>query len=115
MKRKTQNTNGKEYMVIEAKYQLGGINYFSGDSESRGIYIHFSIKEIGDGWTKETLGASSSFKILYKPLARKSQKQLEEASVWISKNADNLFDLYLALDKRALLELVQDVLLSEAA
>lgn len=96
-----------EYFTIGASYQLGGTNFVTYRQEGRGIYIHFAIKEIGDGWVRTAALADTSFKIFFKSLNRKSQKQIDLADEWIKQHEDELFELYKKLDKRALLELVQ--------
>lgn len=108
MTRKTFNKE-KGFYCIQACYELGGMNYFSGNINPRGIYIHFDIKEIADGWIKSSLFDGKSFKILFQELKRKSAKKVSEAEVWIKANEDELFNMYESMNKNSLLEFVQSV------
>jgi len=105
--RKLLDAEKNEYARIEVKYALGGTNYFSGKNEQRGLYVHFDTVEIGDHFIKSTPMSNNSFKIFFKPLKRKSAKQLQIAEEWLSDNQLMLFKLYEKLDKQALLDLVQ--------
>ncbi len=98
-----------EFYCIEARYEKGGMNYFNGREDKRGIYIHFDKKEIADGWTRTSPFSESSFKIFFQPLGRKSAKKVDAANEWIENNKDDLFDMYEELDKMSLLKFVQSV------
>lgn len=97
MKRLIENTENT-YMKIETNYHIGGHNYFTGKQEARGIYVHFSNVEIEakNGYTCEqsTPFSDSSFKMMFKPLKRKSQKQTMLVNEIICDNSDELFELY---------------------
>lgn len=66
-------------------YDIGGANYFSGSTSSRGYYVTVTLREWhddGKGWRTERLGigAGTSIKSLIEPAARFSAKRLAEVT-----------------------------------
>lgn len=71
--------NSGEYKSMELSIGLnrGGRNYFNGEEERMGYYLHLSFMDIGkDGFIRFSLGGTGndSFKFLLKEVKRKSSK-----------------------------------------
>ena len=76
-----ETTNENEYIRVEVKYNIGGINYFTYKEEERGYYLHVSpIKiEQRNGYKMESFTGFSGIKTLIKSVKRKSAKSEKEA------------------------------------
>lgn len=64
---------------VQLFYSLGGINYFSGDHNRRGIYLSVTPVTLSDrdGFAFESSIMFSGLKMLLKELTRFSRKELE--------------------------------------
>ena len=84
-----------QYLALETRYQLGGMNCGTGNPEKRGIYLIFTkqtkIKKDGYVSTKTSLYAPGNYKIFIKELSRKSDKKLKEFHDYIEQSKDILF------------------------
>jgi hypothetical protein len=98
-----------EYSKIDVNYQAGGMNYFSGKSERRGIYINFTLVERGENFESYSVFGSSSFKILALELSRRSEKRLDEVFQRICPIKESLHQYHLKSDKSGLLRLITGV------
>ncbi|GIV43946.1 MAG: hypothetical protein KatS3mg035_1069 [Bacteroidia bacterium] len=67
------------HIEIEIYYSKGGANYFTGQNEQRGIYVSVSPVTLGENFVSYT--AFTGIKQLIKPMARFSQKVLNETNV----------------------------------
>lgn len=67
------------HVKIEVYYSLGGMNYFSGGSEARGIYLSVTPVTIsgGEGYRTESYTGFSGTKLLVKEMARFNQKAID--------------------------------------
>lgn len=76
-----EKTRNASHLLIELKYNLGGINYFTYKQEPRGYYLSVSpVKlEHRDGYTLESYTAFTGTKYLVKEVTRKSAKAEQEA------------------------------------
>jgi len=72
MIRKLETTNENQVLEVEVFYERGGMNYFSGSSEPRGIYV--SVSPVTESGHFRTFTAFSGIKVLALPLKRFSQK-----------------------------------------
>ena len=63
-------------LEVDITYQIGGMNYFSGGSEPRGLYLGCSPIEKGDGW-RGFVGFSGT-KVFVKDMKRFNAKTLAE-------------------------------------
>ena len=86
------------YLAIETRYQLGGMNWGTGNPEKRGIYLNFTRqthRQI-DGYTSiETiLFAKGNYKIFIKELTRKSDKKLKEFHAYVEQSKDVLLEAW---------------------
>jgi len=70
-----ENNSTATHLKVSIYYSLGGMNYFSGNSEERGIYVSVSPVKRELKWESTT--AFSGVKELVKPLKRFSQKILD--------------------------------------
>jgi hypothetical protein len=93
---------------ITITYNLGGINYFDGNHERRGIYVIFSKVNKGPHSESFTPMASYNFKILARELNRFNKKKIEELTKKIGEKEDELFDLYLKGEKQKLLMMIKE-------
>lgn len=67
-------------MEISVDYELGGYNYFTGESNPRGIYAYVKpVEKNGKFRSSILMGGlnKSGFKIFLEPLTRKSQKKID--------------------------------------
>ena len=84
-----------EYLALETRYQLGGINWGTGNLEKRGIYLNFTKQTIEqrDGYTstQTSLYAPGNYKIFIKELSRKSDKQLLAFHNYVKSIQEELF------------------------
>jgi hypothetical protein len=71
--------SGATHLKVELYYSKGGMNYFSGRSEQRGVYLSVSPVSVtkGDGYSSETYTAFSGVKKLMYECARFNAKQFE--------------------------------------
>lgn len=83
-----------KYMKIKSSYSLGGMNYFSGKNEERGLRVHFSVVEKNGYSERSTPRDDTNFKFLIKKMKRASQKQSKKLNEWLLDNQDELFDEY---------------------
>jgi len=90
-------------------YNLGGINYFDGNHERRGIYVMFSKVNKGPHSESFTPMASYNFKILARELNRFNKTKIVELTKKLGKKEDELFDLYLKGKKSELLTVVKSI------
>ena len=84
-----------QYLALETRYQLGGMNFGTGNPEKRGIYLNFTRqthRQI-DGYTsiETTLFAKGNYKIFIKELSRRSEKKIKEFHDYIEQSKDILF------------------------
>ena len=100
-------------LKIDVSYSLGGMNYFNGQRNSRGIYVHFSTVErkSREGYTTESYMPfdGSSFKILVLELKRKSEKKSQIVFDKLKEMEDKLFALYQGMNKSDLLHTIQGI------
>ena len=84
-----------QYLALETRYQLGGQNWGTGQSEKRGIYLNFTKQTIthNDGYvsTKTALYAPGNYKIFIKELSRRSEKKIKEFHDYVEQSKDVLF------------------------
>ena len=74
--RTLKTTVKNKVLEVEVYYDLGGMNYFAGHTESRGIYLAVQPVEISKDFRSYT--AFSGTKLLMLPLNKFSQKKLDE-------------------------------------
>ncbi len=77
----TTPTKNATHLLIELRYNLGGLNYFTYKQEPRGYYLSVSpvALEQRDGYTLESFTAFTGTKYLVKEVSRKSTKAEREA------------------------------------
>jgi hypothetical protein len=89
--------NNKEYHKFEEQgitietdvtYQKAGTNWYNGERERGGYYLHISPVEIGDLFVSRTLG--SGFKYMLLEVDRQSSKRLEKAKRLATEERDQL-------------------------
>lgn len=83
---------GKIYEV-EVYYSLGGMNYFSGGYNRRGVYVSITPKEVSETGTSQILLSDpnqSGMKMLLQEMPRKSKKTLLEWCNKIKPLVDNM-------------------------
>ena len=102
-----------KFLKIEVAYSLGGMNFFDGKQNRRGLYVHFNHveKENRGGYFSESFMPfdECNFKIMAVVLKRKSEKKSEQLHVALAKIEKQLFDLYEQMNKNELLKLVQGI------
>jgi len=89
--------NNYDELRINVDYQKGGINYFSGNIEDSGVFVYLTpVHRDGISVGQTICGDQhvSGYKILCKPLNRKSQKQINLVAEKVLKHASEIADLY---------------------
>lgn len=99
----TSLNNGTQYKSLEVsvKYELGGINYFTGNHNPRGYYAHLAPcsitpTKIGELRSSTLMGSKkeSGFKVLIEETKRKSAKRMKELDEKIENRGNELRDLF---------------------
>lgn len=103
----------KKCLKIDVSYSKGGINYFNGQTNRRGIYVHFTEVErsFDRGYVTEShsLFSKSSFKILVLELKRLSQKKLEAVYESIGNIKNDLFEQQKVLNKEIIFQMINNI------
>lgn len=98
MKAAMINIKDNEYLEIDVMQQSGGMNYFNGKTERRGVYVTFikTTFTTNDGYTTRKFMpmANNNFKILAIENMRKSKKQLDLVHSIVQSNKDKLYQLW---------------------
>lgn len=87
-------------LKVTIDYELGGINYFSGSTSRRGIYIYFRSVEIKkwDGYNMESyvmFGEKKDRKLLLKETARDNKKLTEKiVTEFLRYSDDDILEYY---------------------
>lgn len=106
----TDNANTVE---LDVYYAEGGLNYFSGGREPRGIYVSalpVEVRREGDFTTTSFMvGTNGGFRVLVKPLPRFNNKVLAEAAATLAPSADRVADLLAAGDRSGAATAVKEV------
>ena len=97
-----------EFYKIKISYQKGGINYFSGSGERRGVYVIFQTveRQDRDGYSMESFGMFAGFKIMALQLNRASARKFAAVCAAMAAVQDDLFTLYAADNRPALMDLI---------
>lgn len=98
---------GITHAKISVDYRLGGLNYFSGRQEPRGIVVSFTTVEKEGYSEKYTPMDSCNYRIFIKEMKRKSQKKIDKVCEIISQNSSELFDFYIDGNKDMVWENLQ--------
>ena len=105
--------NEDNVLSITVQQQSGGMNYFNGKKEERGIYIYFCkekyVKENGYVVKQYMPFDECNFKLLAETNKRKNQKRLDIYEKFISDNKDKLLELWLNRDIFTLLKLIKEI------
>ena len=87
-----------QYLALETRYQLGGMNWGTGNPEKWGIYLNFTkqtkIQKDGYVSTQTSLYAPGNYKIFIKELSRRSDKKLKEFHDYVEQSKDILFEAW---------------------
>ena len=95
---------------INVAYQKGGINYFSGNIEQSGVFVYLTPVHRDGICVGQTICGDqhvSGYKILCKPLNRKSQKQINLVAEKVLKHANEIADLYSDYKHREVFNLIK--------
>ena len=85
---KVNNNSHVTHLKAEIYYSLGGMNYFTYKTESRGYYMSISPVARSDrhGCVMESYAAFTGLKQCVLPVQRKSQKKMEEAIAYFEEH-----------------------------
>ena len=95
---------------VMVDYQKGGINYFSGEFSKSGVFVYLTPCSYENGIVGTTISGDinkDGYKILLKPLSRKSQKQINLMAEKIMPHAQELADLFEAKNHKGVFDLVK--------
>ena len=92
-------TESENNLCLEVLYSNGGYNWFNGDSERRGYYLHCSpvllkCNKLNNGqeYTTKTFTVGKGYKLLLKEVSRRSEKAEAEANSLAEEKADFIVD-----------------------
>lgn len=109
----TNLDNESNVLSIMVRQASGGINYYNGKREERGIYIYFCkekyVKQNGYVTREYMPFDDCNFKILAETNKRKNQKRLDIYEKFIFDNKDKLLELWLERDIPKLRKLIGEV------
>lgn len=91
------NPDGLNELRINVDYQKAGYNYFSGTPSEGGVYVYITPVRRGNMFISHVVTGNqheSGYKILLKPLNRKSQKQIDLMAAKVLPKAQQIADLY---------------------
>lgn len=96
-------------LKIQLRFEYGGTNYFTGDINKKGLYLHFQPIEKTETETANIeihhYALFSGMKLLMKEMPRKNAKMEKIAEIHVRTNLDKIVELYLKEDYNALLSL----------
>ena len=100
-------------LKIMVDYQKAGYNYFSGNFNEGGVYVYFTpVHRSGMITSQSLLGElhECGYKILLKPLNRKSQKQINLMAEKVIPHAQEIADLYCVAKHREIYDKVKQLI-----
>jgi hypothetical protein len=85
-----------EYLDIDVGHVNGGMNYFSGRVESKGIEVYFTKVKLSDDMKSYEFSPhdKENFRIKVASYKRKSQKKLDQVFQFVKDNQDSLLQLW---------------------
>ena len=88
----TENENS---LYLEVLYSKGGYNWYNGDSERRGYYLHctpvlLKTDSLSNGteYSTSTVTLGKGYKLLLKEVGRRSEKSENEANILAEEKVD---------------------------
>ena len=101
-----ENNKNVNYIKLEVKYNLGGVNWATYQDEDRGYYIHVTPVKLENrgSYNMESFGAFTGIKAIVKPVKRKSSKAEQEAIKIAEANEAMLIKQVLDFNKLQLAE-----------
>lgn len=106
---------GEDVNTIELRvsYQLGGHNVFTGRQEGRGVYLSVTPCNVNhDGsfaCRSFMVFGKMNFKMLVKPLNRKSQKAIDEVAAKVDLHKEEIAAIVEKMDERAVYDFVMSL------
>ena len=94
------------YMDITVYHRDGGLNYFYGTQELKGIEVSFTNLTVDGVCTSQRPADNCNFRVFIYEYKRKNQKKLDQANAFINLHRDQLFDMYRRLDRDSILQLL---------
>ena len=107
-----QHLDTLDELRVRVSYQKGGVNYFTGDIESSGIYVSLTPVHRNNGIVGQTIDGNlhnSGYKVLIKELSRKSQKQINLVAEAVFPKAEQIADYYSEGQHQAVLNLLREL------
>lgn len=103
---------GKEstHLAVEVSYELGGMNYFSGQVNRRGVYARIRPITVKDGMESFFLG--DGMKVLCVEMKRKSDKRVTEVAEALDAIAPEIAEAYMAGSQPKAFDLIKAPFLS---
>jgi hypothetical protein len=107
------DTDGLNELRINVDYQKAGYNYFSGTPSEGGVYVYLTPVMRGGMFVRQVITGSqheSGYKILLKPLNRKSQKQIDLMAERVIPKAQQIADLYSECKHREVYDFIKQLI-----
>ena len=105
--------DGLNELRINVDYQKAGYNYFSGNYSEGGVYVYLTPVTRNNGIIGCVITGNqhqSGYKILLKPLNRKSQKQIDLIAAKVLPKAQQIADLYSEYKHREVYDLIKELI-----
>jgi len=85
-----------QYLEISVNHVNGGMNYFSGRVESKGVEVYFTKIQLSDDMRTYEFSPhdKENFRIKVATYKRKNQKTIDKVFQYIKDNQDSLFQLW---------------------
>lgn len=99
-----ENENGR-YIKVQVYYSLGGYNYFTYETEKRGIWLSISPVELSRGM--ESYVAFSGNKVCLEELKRSSKKTLAKWEAKIDAIAEDIAKAFTEKNGARIMELIK--------
>jgi hypothetical protein len=98
---------------ISVRYDKGSMNYFHGQENKRGLYVHVTPVHRGNGFVSGTLLGSrkeSGFKMFVRELGRASQKQADDVFSRVEPLADEIAKKWNTEDWEGIFQMVKQAM-----
>ena len=98
---------------VMVDYEKGGMNYFSGNVYESGVKVYLTPCTVTNGIVTQTImGAQHvcGYKVMLKPINRKSQKQIDIMAEKVLPYAQQIADLYSDARHQDIIKLINDII-----
>ena len=98
---------------VMVDYEKGGTNYFSGNIYESGVKVYLTPCTVTNVIVTQTIRGAQhgcGYKVMLKPINRKSQKQIDIMAEKVLPYAQQIADLYSAARHQDIIKLINDII-----